>query len=134
MDVKLAVVADFASVSIDNKLNILGVFQEINTPVLPATVPHMYLVLSLEAEPEQYGKQLSLRVVLLEDDPEGNELLTVEGLAQVPEPRHQGDRAYSNQVIGLSGVTFERAGAYRFSVSVDNREIAVVPLLVNRLE
>jgi hypothetical protein len=134
MDLKLAVVADYASVSIDNKLNILGVFQELNAPTFPATVSHIYLVLSLEAEPEEYGKQLPIRVALLDESGNGDELLFVEGLTQVPQPRHLGDRVYSNQVIGLSGVAFERPGNYRFSVSIENEEIAVVPLLVKQLE
>jgi uncharacterized protein DUF6941 len=134
MDVKLAALADFASVSIDKKLNILGIFQEINTPNLPVAVPHIYLVLSLEAGPEEYGKKILIRVALLEDNDGGGEMLHMEGLAEVPHPRYEGDRAFANQVIGLSGVTFERAGNYRFSVSVENEEIAVVPLRVNKLE
>ena len=134
MDVKLAALADYASVSIDNKLNILGVFQEINTPNLPATVPHMYLVLSLEAQPEQYGKKVLVRVVLFDEGNDDGVVIRLEGLTEVPQPRSPGDRVFSNQVVGLSGVTFEHAGNYRFSISVENEEIAVVPLRVNKLE
>jgi hypothetical protein len=134
MQVRLAVLADYASVSIDNKLNILGVFQEINTPVLPVTASHMYLVASFEAEPAEYGKRLLVRVVLSEEHGNGDPLVSLEGLAEVPQPARPEDRAYSNQVIGLTGVQFERAGDYRFSISVENQEVAVVPLRVNKLE
>jgi hypothetical protein len=134
MQVSLAVLADYASVSIDNKLNILGVFHEVNTPILPVTVPLMYLVVSFEAEPAEYGKQLLARVVLSEECGNGDPLLSLEGLAEVPQPARPEDRAYSNQVIGLSGVRFERVGDYRFSIFVDDQEVAVVPLRVNKLE
>jgi hypothetical protein len=134
MKVILAAVADYGSVSIDNKLNILGVFQEINASVFPAMTAPIYLVLSLEAEPEEYGRQLPIRVALLGDSGNGDELLVAEGLAQVPQPRHPGDRVFSNQVIGWSGVTFERPGNYRFSVSIEDKEIAVVPVSVKQLK
>lgn len=122
MEVKLAVLADFASVSQDNKLNILGIFQEVNTPTLPTTVPHMYLVVSFEAEPPEYGKQLLIRVALLGEDGEGGELLSLEGLAEVPQPERREDRVYVNQVIGLAGVTFEQPGDYYFAVRWKKRK------------
>ena len=134
MEAKLAVLADYASVSIDNKLNILGVFHEVNSPVLPVTVPQMYLVVSFEAEPAEYGKHLLAHIILSEERGNGEPLLRLEGLAEVPRPTRPGDRAYSNQVIGLTGVTFERPGDYRFSILVENREVTVVPLRVNEIE
>jgi hypothetical protein len=134
MQVKLAVLADYASVSVDNKLNILGVFQEVNTPDFPITVPHMYLVISFEAEPAEHGRHLLAHIVLSEESDNGQTLLSLEGMAEVPQPTRMTDRAYSNQVIGLSGVTFEHEGDYKFSISVENQEVAIVPLRVNGLE
>lgn len=134
MQVELAVLADFASISIDRKLNILGVFQEVNAPELPVTVAYMYLVVSFKADPAEYGKHLSARIVLTEERGNGEPLLSLEGLAEVPQPTKPGDRAYSNQVIGLNGVRFEREGDYRFSISVEGQEAAVVPLRVNKVE
>lgn len=45
MDVNLALLADYANVSQDGKLNIMGIFQEVNPPVLPFALPQMYLVM-----------------------------------------------------------------------------------------
>jgi hypothetical protein len=134
MNVKLAALADFASVSQDNKLNILGIFQEVNTPTLPVTVPHMYLVVSFEAESADYGKQLLIRVALVSKDSDGDEMLALEGLAEVPQPTQPENQVYVNQVIGLAGVTFEHTGNYSFSISVEKEEKVVVPLRVNKLK
>ena len=49
MQVKLAVVADYANVSSEGKLNILGIFDRINVSDLPAAHPQMHLILRLEA-------------------------------------------------------------------------------------
>ena len=41
MDVTVAVLADYANVSQDGKLNIMGIFQEINPPMLPGLAPKL---------------------------------------------------------------------------------------------
>jgi hypothetical protein len=134
VDVNLATLADYADLSKDNKLNILGVFQEINTRTFPVTVPHMYAVLSCEAEPTEYGKKLSIRVVLLDEDNDANEVLALEGLAEIAEPKHSFDRVTMNQVVGLSFVQFKHPGNYRFAFFVEGEEIASVPLRVNKVD
>lgn len=130
----LAVLADYASVSKDNKLNILGIFQDINAQEFPVTVPHIYVVLTCEAGPAEYGKNLSIRVALLDEDDDANEILALEGLAEVAQPKHPADRVFVNQIAGLSFVHFRHPGNYRFSFSVEDDEIASIPLRVNELE
>jgi hypothetical protein len=130
MKLELAVLADFASLTQDGKLNILGIFHEVNPPMLPFPLPQLYLVTSFEAESEDYGKQRLIRVVLREENDVGAEMLAIEGLAQVPQPTRSGEIVLVNHVLGLSGVTFERAGAYEFSISVDGEGKAAVSLRV----
>ncbi len=131
---KLSSLAYYASVSKDDKLNILGIFQDINAEAFPVTVPHMYAVLSCEAAPAEYGKELSVHVALLDEDNNGNEVLSLEGGAEVARPKHSADSVIVNIVVGLSLVHFGHAGNYRFSFSVDNEEIASIPLRANKLE
>lgn len=131
MDVKLAVLADYANVSQDGKLNLMGIFQEINAPALPFQLPQMYLVLTFEAGPAEFGSQKELRIVLLDGD--GNENIALEGQVQVPRPVRQGSRAYINEAIGLAGVPFEKAGDYGFAILVGGETKDTVPLHVNDL-
>ena len=130
VDVTVAVLADYANVSQDGKLNIMGIFQEINPPTLPWALPQMYLVLSFSAGPAEVGTTRDISIVLLDGD--GQEILRLDAQMQVPKPKREGSRAYINQAIGLAGVTFERAGDYTFSILVGDDEKATVPLHVNK--
>ncbi len=130
MEVTMAVLADYANVSQEGKLNILGIFQEVNPPILPFSLPQMYLVVSFEAESAEFGEQKQIRIDFF-DGNGGDGALFLEGQAQVPQPARPRDRVYINEVIGLSGITFEHSGDYRFSISVEGDEKATVPLYVN---
>lgn len=131
VEVNLAVLADYANVSQDGKLNIMGIFQEINAPSLPFPLPQMFLVLTFEAGPAEFGSQKQLRIVLLDSD--GNERIALEGEVQVPRPTRRGRRAYINEAIGLAGVPFEKAGDYAFAILVGGETKETVPLHVNDL-
>jgi hypothetical protein len=129
LDVNLAVLADYANVSQDGKLNIMGIFQEVNPPVLPFALPQMYLVVSFTAGPAEFDSVKNIRIALLDND--GNEMLALEGQAQVPRPPRPGRRPFINQVIGLNAVGFERSGDYEFSILIDGETRETVSLHVN---
>jgi hypothetical protein len=129
MDVTVAVLADYANLSRDGKLNIMGIFQELNPPSLPFVLPQMYLVLSLTAGPAEFNTTRDVRIPLLHSD--GQELLAMEAQMRVPSARRPGSRAYISETIGLSGITFPQAGDYAFHVLIGDDEKAVVPLHVN---
>jgi hypothetical protein len=129
VDVTVAVLADYANVSREGKLNIMGIFQEVNAPFLPFPLPQMYLVLSFSAGPAEVGKQRDVRVVLLDSD--GAEILALEAQLQIPRATRPGSRVSINEAIGLAGVTFQRAGSYAFHILVGGDEKATVPLHAN---
>jgi hypothetical protein len=129
MDVRLAVLADYANVSQDGKLNIMGIFEEINASYLPYVLPQMYLVMSLTAGPAEFDTVRALRVLLLRSD--GQRLLELGGQLQIPQPTREGSRAYMNEAIGLAGISFPQAGDYAFHILVGDDEKATVPLHVN---
>ena len=94
MKARLAVLADYASVAYDGKLNIMGIVAEINTVKVPFTLPQMYLDFSLEADPMEYGNEYPIRVVLRYENGEGGQLLDPPGLysdspTRASEPRTQ---------------------------------------------
>lgn len=130
MDVNLAVLADYANVSQDGKLNIMGIFQEVNPPELPFALPQMYLIVSFEAGPAEFDSMKDIRFALLDSD--GNEMLALEGQVQVPRPERPGSRAYINQVIGLNGIVFARPGDYGFAVLVGGETRETAALHVNK--
>src|SRR6266542_1571044 len=73
MQVHLALLADYANLSIDGKLNIMGIFNRVYARSLPAIHPETRLVLVLKYEPAERGRPHRLEVQLL--DPDGRELL-----------------------------------------------------------
>jgi hypothetical protein len=129
VDVNLAIVADYANVSQDGKLNIMGIFQEVNPPVLPFDLPQMFLVVSFEAGPAEFDSVKNIRIALLDIDV--NEMLALEGQVQVPRPPRPGRRAFINQVIGLNGVRFERPGGHEFSILIAGETRGTVSLHIN---
>lgn len=131
MDVTLAVLADYANVSQDGKLNVLGVFQEINPVGFPAGLPQMFLVVSFEAGAAEFGTQKTIRIALLETD--GTEVMAMEGPIVVQHPPRPGSRAFINQILGLQGLTFQKSGDYAFHILVNGEEKRAVPLRVNEL-
>lgn len=129
MEVKLALLADYANISQSGKLNIMGIFQEVHPPQLPFHLPQMYLVVSFEAGPAEFGSEKDIRFALLDSD--GNEMLALTGQATVPRPDRPGSRAYINEVIGLNGIMFERPGDYGFSILVQGETRGTVELHIN---
>ncbi|HSK84963.1 MAG TPA: hypothetical protein VK902_16430 [Rubrobacter sp.] len=129
VDVTLAVLADYANVFQDGKLNIMGIFQEINPPFLPFPMPQMFLVVSFEAGPAEFDSIKNIRVALLDID--GNEMLALEGQVQVPRPQRPGSRAFINQVIGLNGVRFDRAGSHEFSILIGGETRGTASVHIN---
>lgn len=129
MEVTLAVACDYANVASDGKLNILGVFQEINPPVMPFALPQMYLVVSFEAGAAEFGTNKDVRIALLEED--GSEVMAMEGPMPVHHPPRPGSRSFINQVVALQGLNFANTGDHAFHVLVGGETKRVVPLRVN---
>jgi len=51
MDLTYLLAADYANITRDGKLNVMGIFSIINAPGFPAVHPQMYLVAQLTAGP-----------------------------------------------------------------------------------
>jgi len=129
MDVTLAVLADYANISKEGKLNILGVFSEINPPVLPWNLPQMYVVVSMEAEPSEAGIDMPFSILLWDGD--GKEILNLEQKLPIPAPGRPGTRTTINNIIGLAGIPFNNAGEYAFYIRVAGQQKRQIAFRVN---
>ena len=129
MEVGLRALADFASVTGDGKLNVMGVFGEINPPKLPFVLPQMFVVVVYEASLAEGGLEKESKIVLLDAD--GNEIISLEQTIRVPEPKRPGMQIAANQIVGLAGLKFEKHGDYQFSFLIDGDEKGTLSLRVN---
>lgn len=126
MRVDLAVVADGANTTGDGKLNILGVFGVIHALELPWRHPQMYLVVRFSGDAADQGQTKHLSIQLRDAD--GKLLMQIE--TDVDIPPDAGIRPQIDSVIGLSGVTFPKAGAFDFMVMINGQTEGRVPIEV----
>lgn len=129
MQIKLAVLADYANVTTEGKLNILGIFDRIQVGRLPASHPQMQFIVRLEAHPAERDRAHTLEIRL--HDPDGATAFDLKGEV-VPRGGGPGETIASNQIITINNLQLERTGEYMFVVFVDNDLKAEVPLVVEQ--
>lgn len=127
MQVKLAVLADYANVTAEGKLNILGIFDRISVAEIPAVHPQMHLILRLEAHPAERGRAHQIEIRL--HDPDGRTVFEVKGEMKPHGPA--GRAAATNQILTLNNLHLAREGGYNFVVFVNNDLKTEVPLEVD---
>lgn len=131
MELTLLLMADYANVTADNKLNVMGIFGNLNARKFPVTHPLMYLIVRLTAGAAEYGREIRLGVKLINEDAT-QELVNLETKARVPRGR-AGEEVNVNQIIFLRNLKFPEAGFYEFSVLVDHDVKGSVPLEVRQV-
>ncbi len=124
MQIKLAVLADYANVTAEGKLNILGIFDRITVTEIPAVHPQMHLILRLEAHPAERGRPHQVEIRL--HDPDGATIFEVKGEMKPQGPI--GRAAATNQILTLNNLHLTREGGYNFVVFVNNDLKAEIPL------
>jgi len=127
MNIQVAVLCD-AATDENGKLNLLGAFDTIYTPQLPAVHPQCSIALRMTFFAGDEGKHiLGFNFV----DADGHSImpdfppLPVEVV--LPEDMHFGTR---NFVVNIQQLKFENPGLYSIDISLDNRPQASIPLLV----
>jgi hypothetical protein len=126
LQVKLAVLADYANVTADGKLNILGIFDRINLMQVPAVHPQMHLVLRLEAHAAERERAHKIEIRL--HDPDGATIFEVNGDIV---PHGEGAHPVStNQILTLNNLQLEKIGAYNFIIFINNDMKSELPLHV----
>ena len=128
MEVTLALLADYANVTKEGKLNLLGLFGSINAPVLPWTHPQMQLALSFEASPAEYDMTKNVEIKLLDTD--GNTKFTISSELKVP--REKSGRSVSiNTIIAINNLRFDTEGDHAFHILIGGEDKKRIPLRVD---
>lgn len=125
MDVTFAVVADYANVSREGKLNVMGIFDRVFARQLPARFPPMQLVIRLEADFAEMEAEHSVRVQLA--DPDGEAVFDIDGTF-TPRGGRPGEKTSVNHVLQLANVPLNTIGTHRVLVWIDGdlkREVPV---------
>lgn len=126
MQVVFALFADAANLSQEGKLNVLGVFDALQVGAVPAMHPRAHLVVHLKGKLADVGlHSVTLRWI----NPNGSELWTSTGELNVGQPP-SGVTEMDLPLIAQIDLPIDTAGAYRMTVSLDNRQSAEVPVQV----
>jgi hypothetical protein len=126
MEIQVAALCD-AAVDYDGKLCVLGAFDTIIAPSVPAIHPQCSVALRLIFRKEEEGEH---RVGLNFVDEDGRPIVPpIETTIAVDLPE---DFFFSsrNLVLNLQGLKFETEGQYSIDLAVDGRQIASIPLQV----
>ncbi len=127
MEVGLALLADYANVTREGKLNVMGLFTIINAPRLPWVHPQMQVILQLEAGAAEWETQKDIQVKLLDAD--ANSLLDVRGSVKIPRGE-AGRRVHVNSIMTFANVKFQTEGDYVFAILIGGETKKELPLRV----
>jgi hypothetical protein len=131
MELSFLLVADYANVTANGKLNIMGIFNNVFAQGFPTVHSEMYVVAQLTAPTGEFGRRFHLEIKLIDED--GQEVACFPTDHIVPEPPPGlGRRVEMNQILRLNNIVFPKPGVYEFRVLVDNdtkgtRAIEVAP-------
>jgi hypothetical protein len=131
VEVAWALLADYANVDASNKINILGVFRDLNIQKFPYELPSMHLVATLEALPVEVGSIKDIRVTLLDADAK-NQLYNQQ--LSLPVGAHplasRGSMISFQLLLQLTGVVFKNPGDYQFNILVGGEPKKTMTLIV----
>ncbi len=123
MQITQAFLADYANVTREGKLNVLGIFSVINAPSFPWVHPQMQLVFTWGASKAESGREKEMEIQLRDAD--GREIFKIGGKMIIPEGE-SGKPILGNQILCLNGVRFEKEGSYVFHILYSGEEKASI--------
>lgn len=128
MQVTFAVLADYANVSRDGKLNVMGIFDRVFARQLPSRFPPMQLVVRLEVQGEELDTEHTIRIQLA--DPAGTAVFDINGTF-TPTAADPGLPISVNHVVRLADLPVQQTGLHSVIVWVDGERARDVPLRVD---
>jgi hypothetical protein len=131
MNIQVAVLCDAATDDNNGKLNLLGAFDTIFAPQLPAVHPQCAVALRVTFHSTDEGsRKLKINFINADGRPimQGIELPVPVAL---PDDTHFLTR---NFIVNFQGLKFEEAGLYSVDVRFDDESRASIPLLIKMIE
>jgi hypothetical protein len=128
VQVTFAHLCDYASISREGKLSVMGIFTTIHTAVFPSIHPMLYVVFEIELSPAELNKEIRARVELADAD--GNELAKAEATFAVGGKAVPGERPTIPYVVPIGGLPLQKAGRYQWSIWLNENHQRDVPFEV----
>lgn len=116
MKIKYSFVCDAANIAKSGNLNVLGIFQNIHAIKLPWKHPKFMYVASVKVHRSEFGKH-SFQLNFIDED--GNYIINP---IKQPIIIKKGQK-YTNIIITLTGVTFNKPGTYAIDLLIDGHHV-----------
>lgn len=129
MEITMALLAELVQYTHDDKLNILGIFEDVRIPCVPFTMPMMFVVITAEVSEQEVGARKPIRVVLMDADDRHLQTWDPPPLCIVPY-RGAGGRNLYRTPLALNAVQIDKPGTYQLSIVVAREEKLRIPLRI----
>jgi len=125
MKLSLALLADYANISREGKMNVMGVFDSIYAAAFPCKHPHMQLVTQFSLELGEEGLAREVSVVLV--NPDGKVLFRHRGRLGGSAQAESTTRK-SAYILQLNNTTFPSVGDHEIRISLDGELMTTLSL------
>jgi hypothetical protein len=132
MKTLLFLTADYANLTQDNKVNILGIFNQIFAPQFPVLHPQYHLVVKIGLEPGEDPKNRKLNLYIVGEDANVAKVKIFEETFDFPE-RVGGLDPEHAVIMVLQGMVFPAPGTYQFLLHIDDRFLTSLSLYLREL-
>ena len=127
MKITLAVLADYANITREGKLNIMGIFDVVHSKSFPMVHPQMQLVMRFEFGGVEAGETKKIGIQLMDAD--GKKLFVLGGDITLG-PARSGEVTRTNHILTMNMMKFEQPGDYIFNIHAGDELQAQVPLKI----
>lgn len=127
MRLRYAMVADFANVTNDGKLNVMGVTDRLFAYQFPAVHRELYVIDSLETDNEDDGTRQEVAVQVI--DPDGRSLAEIRGHLDI-----NGANQTLNQIHCFQDIQFATAGAHQVNIILNGHPATEMRLELIKIE
>jgi hypothetical protein len=121
MKLRYAMIAEYANVTGDGKLNLMGVTDRLFAYQFPAVHRDLIVVNSIETENDDENTQQQLQVQLI--DPDGRTVAELKGQLDIG----SGKQVF-HQIHVFQDVQFKTPGAYQVNLFFNEKEVQNIPL------
>jgi hypothetical protein len=120
MKTLLFLTADYANLTQENKVNILGIFNQVFASKFPTLVPQYHLIAKVGLEAGEEPKNRKLTLYLVGEDANVAKVKIFEETFSFPE-RVGGLDPEHAIIMALQGMVFPKQGTYQFLMHIDDR-------------
>jgi hypothetical protein len=126
MELRYALLSDFANVTQEGKLNVIGILDHLYAIQFPAIHRQLYLVTSIATDLEDENQTREILIEMINAD--GEVLHDLKGQVNFA----RGKQIF-NQVHIFQDLRFEQPGPYQFNIFFDGRMVKTLELELQQL-